>query len=145
MFIGGCAGSTAGGIKVSRIIILFKSIIKEIKVAVHPQRTVKITMNGRLVEHETVRAVNVYMAAFIAIYAAALLVISLDNFDFTTNFTAIAATLNNIGPGLAGVGPMENFCKFSDLSTVVMTLCMIIGRLEIFPILILFSKSTWKK
>ncbi|MBE7012233.1 MAG: TrkH family potassium uptake protein [Ruminococcaceae bacterium] len=145
MFVGACAGSTGGGIKVSRIIILFKSILKETKVAVHPQRTVKITMNGRLVEHETVRAVNVYMAAYIAIFAVAVLIISLDNFDFTTNFTAIAATINNIGPGLAGVGPMENFSAFSDLSTVVMTIVMIIGRLEIFPILILFSKSTWKR
>ena len=145
MFIGACAGSTGGGIKVSRIIILFKSIFKEIKVAVHPQRTVKITMNGRMVEHETVRAVNVYMASYIAIFALSLLLISLDNFDFTTNFTAVSATLNNIGPGLAGVGPMENFSKFSDLSKLVMTLNMIIGRLEIFPILILFSKSTWKR
>lgn len=145
MFIGACAGSTGGGIKVSRIIMLFKSIFKEIKVAVHPQRTVKITMNGRMVEHETVRAVNVYMASYIAIFALSLLLISLDNFDFTTNFTAVSATLNNIGPGLAGVGPMENFSKFSDLSKLVMTLNMIIGRLEIFPILILFSKSTWKR
>lgn len=145
MFCGACAGSTGGGIKVSRLIILFKSIIKEIKVTVHPRRTVKITMNGRTVEHETIRAVNVYMAAYIAIFVVSLLVISLDNFDFTTNFTAIAATLNNIGPGLAGVGPVENFSKYSDLSTVVMTFDMIIGRLEIFPILVLFAKSTWKK
>ncbi len=145
MFIGACAGSTGGGIKVSRIIILFKSIFKEIKIAVHPQRTVKITMNGRMVEHETVRAVNVYMASYIAVFALSLLLISLNKFDFTTNFTAVLATLNNIGPGLAGVGPVENFSKFSDLSKLVMTFDMIIGRLEIFPILILFSKSTWKR
>lgn len=145
MFIGACAGSTGGGIKVSRIIILFKSIIKEVKVAVHPQRTVKITMNGRMVEHETVRAVNVYMASYIAIFALSLLLISLDNFEFTTNFTAVLATLNNIGPGLEGVGPMENFAQFTDLSKLVLTFDMIVGRLEIFPILILFSKSTWKR
>lgn len=145
MFIGACAGSTGGGIKVSRIIILFKSILKEIKIAAHPNRTVKITMNKRLVEHETVRAVNVYMASYIAIFAVSLLVISLDNFDFTTNFTAIAATLNNIGPGLAKVGPTQNFSIFSGLSKIVMTFDMIIGRLEIFPILILFSRHTWKR
>lgn len=145
MFIGACAGSTGGGIKVSRIIILFKSILKEIKVAVHPKRTVKVTMNGRLVEHETLRAVNVYMASYIAIFAVSLLLISLDGFDFTTNFTGITATINNIGPGFAGVGPTENFAKFSNLSTLVMIFDMIAGRLEIFPILILFSKSTWKK
>lgn len=145
MFIGACAGSTGGGIKVSRIIILFKSILKEIKVAVHPKRTVKIMMNNRVVEHETVRAVNVYMAAYIAIFAASLLIISLDNFDFTTNFTAISATLNNIGPGLAGVGPTKNFSAYSNLSTLVMTADMIIGRLEIFPMIILFSRHTWKR
>lgn len=145
MFVGACAGSTGGGMKVSRIMILFKSILKEVKVAVHPQRTVKITMNGRMVEHETVRAVNVYMAAYIAIFATSLLIISLDNLDLTTNFTAIAAVINNIGPGLGGVGPVENFSKFSDLSTLTMTFDMIVGRLEIFPILILFSKSTWKR
>ncbi len=145
MFIGACAGSTGGGIKVSRIIILFKSILKEIKIAAHPNRTVKITMNKRLVEHETVRAVNVYMAAYIAIFAVSMLVISLDNFDFTTNFTAIVATLNNIGPGLAKVGPTQNFSIFSGLSKIVMTFDMIIGRLEIFPILILFSRHTWKR
>ena len=102
-------------------------------------------MNGRMVEHETVRAVNVYMASYIAIFALSLLLISLDNFEFTTNFTAVLATLNNIGPGLEGVGPMENFAQFTDLSKLVLTFDMIVGRLEIFPILILFSKSTWKR
>lgn len=145
MFIGACAGSTGGGIKVSRIMIMFKSIIKEIRIAIHPNRRVKITMNGREVDSATVKSVNVYMAAYIFIFAAALLLISLDNFDFTTNFTAVAATFNNIGPGLAGVGPMSNFSGYSNFSTAVMTLAMIVGRLELFPILALFSKNTWKK
>ncbi len=145
MFIGACAGSTGGGIKVSRIIILVKSIIKEVRTSAHPRLTLKIKMNGRLVEHETVRGVNVFMAAYAVIFVAAMLIISLDNFDFTTNFTAIAATLNNIGPGLNSVGPMSNFAEFSPLSKLVMSFCMLTGRLEIFPMLLLFSPYTWKK
>lgn len=145
MFIGACAGSTGGGIKVSRIIILCKSIVKEIKLAAHPKSTIKLTMNGHLVEHETVRAVNVYMAAYLVIFALSVLIISIDGFDFTTNFTAVLASLNNIGPGLSLVGPSHNFSLFSPLSTVVLTLDMLIGRLEIFPVLILFSPHTWKK
>lgn len=145
MFMGACAGSTGGGIKVSRVIILVKSIFKEIKIAAHPNRTVKITRNGRMVAHETVRSVNVYMAAYIVIFFCSLLIISIDNFDFTTNFTAIASTLNNIGPGLNLVGPTGNFSIYSGLSKLVMTFCMIAGRLEIFPMLVLFSRHTWKK
>ena len=102
-------------------------------------------MNGRMIEHETVRGVNVYMAAYIVIFFVALLIISIDNFDFTTNFSAVAATLNNIGPGLNLVGPVSNFSCYSDLSTFVLTVAMLIGRLEIFPILILFSRHTWRK
>lgn len=145
MFIGACAGSTGGGIKVSRIVILCKSIIKEIRVTAHPKSTVKLTMNGRVIEHETLRAVNVYMSAYVIIATASILIISFDNFDFTTNFTAVASAINNIGPGLAKVGPTQNFSIFSNLSTFVLTLDMLIGRLEIFPMLMLFSPLTWKK
>lgn len=145
MFIGACAGSTGGGIKISRIVILFKSIIKEIRITAHPKSTLKITMNGRVVEHETLRAVNVYMSAYVIIAAASILIISLDSFDFTTNFTAVASALNNIGPGLSKVGPTQNFSIYSNLSTFVLTLDMLIGRLEIFPMLMLFSPHTWKK
>ena len=145
MFLGACAGSTGGGIKVSRALILFKSIIKEIRINAHPRTTIKLKMNGRLLEHETVRGVNVFMAAYVMIFFAALLIISLDNFDFTTNFTAIAATFNNIGPGFNVVGPTGNFSGYSDLSKIVMSLCMLTGRLEIFPMLVLFSPYTWKK
>ena len=145
MFIGACAGSTGGGIKVSRIIILLKSIVKEIKIAAHPKSTHKITMNGRMVEHETVRGVNVFMMAYLTIFAVSLLLISIDNFDFKTNFTAVDETMNNIGPGLAGVGPTQNFSGYSDFSTFILTFDMLLGRLEIFPILILFSTYTWKK
>ncbi len=144
MFIGACAGSTGGGIKVSRIMILFKSIIKEIKVSVHPNLMNKIKMNGRDIEHGTVRSINVYMASYLLIFAVSLLIISLDNLDFTSNFTAIATTINNVGPGLSLVGPTGNFSVYSPLSTFVMTLDMLIGRLEIFPMLVLFSPYIWK-
>ncbi len=145
MFVGACAGSTGGGIKVSRIIILAKSLVKEIRIAAHPKATVKTTMNGRLVEHETVRSINTYMVAYVIIFVVSILLISFDNFDYTTNFTAVSATLNNIGPGLNLVGPTGNFSMFSPVSKLVMVFDMLAGRLEIFPMLVLFSKFAWKK
>ena len=145
MLTGACAGSTGGGIKISRIIILLKSIGKEVRTSVHPRTTLKLKMNGRIIPHETVRGVNVYMAAYAMIFFASFLIISLDNFDFTTNFTATLATLNNIGPGFNIVGPMGNFSEFSGLSKIVMSICMLIGRLEIFPMLLLLSPHTWTK
>lgn len=145
MFIGACAGSTGGGIKVSRILILLKTIAKEIRIGAHPKATLKISLSGRPIEHETVRAVNVFIAAYFVIFVLSALLISVDNLDFTTNFTAVAATLNNIGPGFGKVGPTRSFSVYSDFSLFVMTLDMLIGRLEIFPILILFSPYTWKK
>ncbi len=107
--------------------------------------TLKLKMNGKTLEHETVRGVNVFMASYVMIFALALLIISFDNFDFTTNFTAIAATINNVGPGLGLVGPVGNFSEFSQVSKVAMSICMLVGRLEIFPMLLLFSPYTWKK
>lgn len=145
MFIGACAGSTGGGMKVSRILIALKTVGKELKISAHPRSTHKITMNNRLVEHETIRSVNVYIIAYFTIFAVSLLLVSIDNFDFTTSFTSVAATINNIGPGLAGVGPVDNFAKFSILSKLVFIFDMLVGRLEIFPMLMLFSKYVWKR
>ena len=145
MFIGACAGSTGGGMKVTRIMIMLKTVVKEIKIAIHPKTTLKITMNGRVVEHETVRAINVFLIAYFVVFVFSTLIISLDNLDFTTNFTAVAATINNIGPGLAGVGPMENFSVYSPLSLLVFIFDMLVGRLEVFPMLVLFLPATWKK
>ena len=144
MFSGACAGSTGGGIKVSRLLILAKSIGKKIKIALHPQRVYKVKMSGRIIEHETVRAVNVFIAAYLLIFASSLLIVSLNNFDFTTNFTAVAATFNNIGPGLAMVGPTCNYSFFSVLSKYVLILDMLAGRLELFPLLILFHPKLYK-
>ncbi len=145
MFFGACAGSTGGGIKISRILISLKSIVKEVRILAHPKSTLKIKINGKSVEHETVRAVNVFLMSYIAIFIISFLLITLDNFDFTTNFTAVAATINNIGPGLAKVGPMSNFSIYSPFSKIVLSCNMLIGRLEIFPILIMLSPYTWKK
>ena len=145
MFIGACAGSTGGGIKVSRIVILIKGMAKELEMAVHPREVKKIKMDGHIVEHETVRAVNVYVAAFVLVYAVSILVLSFDDHSFTTNFTAVAATINNIGPGLELVGPTCNFGFFSVPSKLVLIFDMLAGRLELFPMLILFKPSAWKK
>ncbi len=145
MFCGACSGSTGGGIKVSRFIILIKSVIKEIRVMSHPKSAIKVRFNGKVVDHEVLRGVNMFFVAYMLIYATVMIIISLDGFSFTTNFTACVATLCNIGPGLEIIGPMGNYSAFSGLSKLVLTLAMIIGRLEIFPVLILFSKSTWKK
>ncbi|MBQ6321879.1 MAG: TrkH family potassium uptake protein [Lachnospiraceae bacterium] len=145
MFIGACAGSTGGGMKVSRIQMLAKSVVKELDYVIHPNNFRKIRVDGRQVEHTVLRSVYIFTAAYLVVFASSLLLISLDNFDFTTNFTAVAATLNNIGPGLAGVGPMANFASYSYFSKIILTFDMIAGRLELFPVLILLSYRTWKK
>lgn len=145
MFVGACAGSTGGGMKVSRIIILFKSIMKELDVIVHPHHVRKVKMDGRTVEHTVMRSVNVFLASYVIIFAVSVLLISIDNFDFTTNFTAVAATMNNIGPGLEIVGPTGNYSMFSGFSKLVLTFDMLVGRLELFPVLILFARKTWSR
>ncbi len=145
MFCGACAGSTGGGMKVSRILILFKSIVKEVRVLAHPKSTIKVKLNGKPLEHETLRGVNVFFVAYMLIFATSMLLISFDNLDFTSNFTAVAATLSNIGPGLEAVGPATNFSVYSPFSTFILSMVMIIGRLEIFPMLVLFSRHTWKR
>lgn len=144
MFIGGCAGSTAGGMKVDRFVILFKTLVKELKVIVHPRCVKKVKVNGKTVEHEVIRSVNVYVFAFVLLFVGSLLIISLDGYDITTNFTAVVATLNNIGPGLNMVGPTGNFSEFSNLSKLVFTFDMLAGRLELFPMIVFMMPSTWR-
>lgn len=112
---------------------------------VHPKQVKKIQMNSHPIEHEVVRSVNVYMVAYLLIFFMSLVVISFDNHDFTTNFTAVTATINNIGPGLELVGPTSNFGFFSPLSKLVLIFDMLAGRLELFPVLLLFTPATWKK
>ena len=145
MFIGACAGSTGGGIKVSRILILVKGFFRELSMILHPRQVKKISVDSRKVEHEVVRSVNAYIVCYFLIFAASVVILSFEETDLITNFTAVAATINNIGPGLAEVGPASNFGHFSILSKLVLTFDMLAGRLELFPMLILFSPQTWKK
>ena len=145
MFIGACAGSTGGGLKVSRVLILGKTIRRELKSVAHPRSVNKIRMDGQQVPHETLRSINVYLVIFILIFIVSFLVISLDNFSMEANFSAVAATINNIGPGLDIVGPAGHYADFSVLSKLVLSFDMLVGRLELLPMLILFLPSTWKR
>ena len=145
MFVGACAGSTGGGMKVSRWMMLSKGATHEVKRILHPKQVKKITMDKRVVEHEVVRSLNAYVIAYILIFVVSLLLISLDGYDMITNFTAVTATINNIGPGLGAVGPTGSFAFFSVLSKIVFIFDMLVGRLEVFPMLILFAPSTWRK
>lgn len=143
MFVGACAGSTGGGIKVSRFVVVIKSIKKEIQSYLHPKNIKKITLDGKAVEHETLRSTNVYLITFFMIFVVSMLIVCVEDYDLETNFTAVATTLNNIGPGLSLVGPSKNFSQFSDLSKFVFMFDMLAGRLELFPILLLFSPRLW--
>lgn len=145
MFVGACAGSTGGGIKVSRFVILLKTVNKELHLFLHPKGVRKISMDGKVVEHEVVRSINVFMTAYVLVFAFSILLVGFDNHDLITNFTAVAATLNNIGPGLELVGPSQNFGLFSDPAKCVLIFDMLAGRLELFPLLLLFVRDTWKK
>lgn len=145
MFVGACAGSTGGGMKVSRILIFRKTVGKELKQAMHPQVVAPVRMDGKLLSHETIRTTNVYLCAYLFILVASIMLISLDGFDMVTSFTAVAATLNNIGPGLSQVGPMMNFAGFSNPAKLVLIFDMLAGRLELFPMLVLFLPSAWRK
>lgn len=144
MFCGACAGSTGGGIKVSRFIIAIKTVIKELNSYIHPKSVKKIKFEGKMVEHDVIRSVNVYFITFILLFALSLFAVSFDQKDLTTSFTAVAATINNIGPGLAEVGPTCNFGHFSIFSKWVFIFDMLAGRLELFPLLILFHPTIWK-
>ena len=145
MFVGACAGSTGGGIKVSRFIVMVKTMIKELNSYIHPKSVKKIKMDDKPIEHEVVRSINVYFITFMIIFVASVIAISFEGHDLVTNFTAIAATINNIGPGLSMVGPDCNFGFFSDFSKLVIIFDMLAGRLELFLLLILFHPAIWKE
>lgn len=145
MFCGACAGSTGGGMKVSRIVIMVKAAVKEIFTIKHPHGVKTLKLDGRMVEHETVRSVNTFVVIYALLYAISVILISLDNFDYTTTFTAVAATINNIGPGLSLVGPAGNFAMFSPFSKYVLMFDMLAGRLELLPMIVLFSPLIWRR
>ena len=145
MFIGACAGSTGGGLKVSRLMILFRGAFNEIGNLIHPRRVKRVTVDGHPVDSEVVRATNVYMMWYVLVFTVSVILISFDDHDLITNFTAVTATINNIGPGLNLVGPTGNFAFFSIPSKLVLIFDMLAGRLELFPMLVLFAPATWRR
>ena len=145
MFIGGCAGSTGGGMKVSRIIILLKSCVAELRRMIIPSRFKRIWFEGRTVSDQTVQSVHAFFFLYLLTTAAGVLIVSLDGKDFTTNLTASIACISNVGPGLSAVGASGNYLFFSPVSKLILSFEMLFGRLEIFPMLFLFSPSVWKK
>lgn len=145
MFVGGCAGSTSGGIKVSRYVIVVKTIFRDIKRMLHPRALGSVKFEGKAVDNQTINSVSVYFSIFFILFFVLLLLLSFEPFDFETNFTAVAACFNNVGPGLAGVGPASNFSAYSDFSTIILSIAMLLGRLEIFPILLIFTPIFWKR
>jgi trk system potassium uptake protein TrkH len=144
MFIGACAGSTGGGIKVSRFLIVGKTVRKEFGSYVHPKSIKKIQMDGKPIEHDVVRSTNVYFMTYLMLFAAMLFLLSFEGMDLTSTFTAVAATFNNIGPGLGEVGPMYSFAGLTVFSKWVLSFAMLAGRLELFPLLMLFHPTVWK-
>ena len=145
MFIGACAGSTGGGIKVCRFVILCKSIRQEIRKILHPNVVTMVKINGKKVSNDTMRGINTFFAAYIFILVMSVLIVSVDNFDFATSFSGVLTTINNVGPGISKVGPVENFHMFSPLSKLVFCFDMLVGRLEIFPYLLLLSPDLWRR
>ena len=144
MFVGACAGSTGGGIKVSRFLISIQSVLSELHSYIHPKAITTVKMDKKPIDREVVRATNVYFITFLLVFATSVFVISLEGHDLITNFTAVAATINNIGPGLSQVGPAANFNFFSHFSKYVLMFDMLAGRLEFFPLLILLHPTVWK-
>ena len=145
MVCGACAGSTGGGVKCSRALLLLKCVRREVRQILHPRSVSVVKLDGRVVDEKTLHTVMVFLGAYVLLALMAMLVVALDNFSFGTTFTAVITCIGNVGPGLEKVGPMGNFSEFSHLSKLVLSLCMIAGRLEIFPILVLFSRGAWQK
>ena len=145
MVIGACAGSTGGGVKVSRFLILWKSILKQVKGMLHPKSVNVVKVNGKKISNETLQGVYAYFSAYVFVFGISVLLVALDNFDFATTISGVLTTLSNVGPGISRVGPIENFQSFSVLSKIVFSMDMLIGRLEIFPFLMICSPSFWRK
>ena len=145
MVIGACAGSTGGGIKVPRFLILVKSIKQEVRRMLHPKAVTIVKINGKRVGNDTIRSVYIYFISYILVMMVSILLVSINNFDFATTFSSVLTTLNNVGPGISMVGPVENFHMFSPLSKLVFCMDMLLGRLEIFPYLLLMSPELWRR
>ena len=140
-----CAQSTGGGLKCIRVLLLFKILRRNIRQTLNPKKVLVIRNNDQVVDEKVLSNVNAYLAAYVIIVVLGTLVLSLDGFSLETNLSAILATFNNIGPGFAGVGPTCTYAAYGVLSKLVMIVCMLAGRLEIFPILVLLSRSAWTR
>ena len=145
MVVGASAGSTGGGLKVARLLLLVKGVRRNIRQMLNPRKVEVVRNNGNAVDEKILANTNAYLSAYVLILFAVFAIISLDGFSTGTNFSAVLCTFNNIGPGLEAVGPTCNFSQYSSLSKLVLSWAMLAGRLEIFPMLILFSRSTWKR
>ena len=145
MFVGACAGSTGGGIKVSRLLIIVKSIRREVRKMLHPNAVTIIKVNGKKIGQDTMKNVNLYLTCYIIIMIVSILLVSIDNFDFATTFSGVLTTMSNVGPGISKVGPVMNFHPVSAVSKLVFCFDMLIGRLEIFPYLLLLSPELWRR
>lgn len=145
MFVGACAGSTGGGIKVSRILILVKSSLADMRKMLHPNAVTTVRLEGKPVSDKSLRGAHVYLSVYVLVFVGSFLLLSLEQFDLVTTFTALASCINNIGPGLEMVGPMGNFAAFSPAAKLLLSFDMLVGRLEIFPMLLLFAPSIWKR
>ncbi|MBR3307722.1 MAG: TrkH family potassium uptake protein [Lachnospiraceae bacterium] len=145
MLIGGCAGSTCGGIKISRVLIYLKTVGKEVSQLCHPRSVKVLKMEGKAIPHSVLRSANIFLITYSCLFALSMLLISLDGHDFTTNFTAVASAMGNIGPGFSLVGPTHNFAFFSAPAKYVLMFDMLAGRLELFPLLVLLSPATWRR
>ena len=143
--VGACAGSTGGGFKFSRALIVIRNARNELNFIVHPKAIKRVYMDGHTVEGTTVKSVSAYLGIYVITFIVSTLIVALDNFDFQTTVTSVAATLNNIGPGLGMVGPMGNYAEFSYLSKIVLMFDMLAGRLELLPIFIVIKPKTWMK
>ena len=145
MFVGAMAGSTGGGIKTIRVVIMLKAIKREINKILHPKRIKSVKIDGKAVEEETISGVFLFVGAYAVISLIAILIVSIDGFDMITTATSVITSMSNIGPGFELIGPTGNFSAFSPLSKIVLSFCMLVGRLEIYPMLIMFSSSIWRK
>lgn len=145
MFVGACAGSTGGGIKVSRILILIKSSLADMRKMLHPNAVTTVRLEGKPLPEKSIRGAQVYLSVYMLIFVVSFLLLSLERFDLVTTFTALASCINNIGPGLEVVGPMGNFSAFSPAAKLLLSFDMLVGRLEIFPMLLLFAPSIWRR
>ena len=143
MVVGASAGSTGGGLKCIRVLLLFKILRRNIRQVLNPRKVMVIRSNGRVVDEKVLSNTNAYLAAYVVILILSALLISLDGFNFETNLSAVLACFNNIGPGMAAVGATCNYAAYSVFSKLVLSVDMLAGRLEIFPILVLLSRSTW--